>query len=185
MLEFISTHAAISGFIFGLWIIGSLMAFRAINRHKRTVMSLSAAEFRDLAIIKRNTQLKKGLSKAYSEIKSRVFGVTVDGRYRLLFSLDRWYRKHRELTQEEFGELFGKPLTERLKKEGFLTPVLVGPVDEVKAAAAKGGFDIEGLEILDPATYPGMEDMVKTMVELRKGKMTEEECRGLLQKGNY
>ena len=73
----------------------------------------------------------------------------------------------------------------RLKKEGFLTPVLVGPVDEVKAAAAKGGFDIEGLEILDPATYPGMEDMVKTMVELRKGKMSEEECRAALSRGNY
>ena len=28
----------------------------------------------------------------------------------------------------------------RLKKDGFLTPVLVGNVDEVKAAAAKGGF---------------------------------------------
>ena len=64
----------------------------------------------------------------------------------------------------------------RLKKEGFLTPVLVGPVEEVKAVAANGGFDIEGLEILDPETYPGMEEMVKTMVELRKGKMTEEEC---------
>ena len=71
----------------------------------------------------------------------------------------------------------------RLKKEGFLTPVLVGPVEEVKAVAANGGFDIEGLEILDPETYPGMEEMVKTMVELRKGKMTEEECRTLLQKG--
>ena len=29
----------------------------------------------------------------------------------------------------------------RLKKDGFLTPVLVGNVDAVKAAAAKGGFD--------------------------------------------
>ena len=73
----------------------------------------------------------------------------------------------------------------RLKKEGFLTPVLVGNVEEVKAAAAKGGFDIEGLEILDPATYEGMDEMVATMVELRKGKMTPEECRANLMKGNY
>ena len=29
----------------------------------------------------------------------------------------------------------------RLKQEGFLTPILVGNVDEVKAAAEKGGFD--------------------------------------------
>ena len=74
---------------------------------------------------------------------------------------------------------------DRLKKGGFLTPVLVGNVDEVRAAAAKGGFDIEGLEILDPATYPEMEEMVATMVELRKGKMSPEECKANLLKGNY
>ena len=73
----------------------------------------------------------------------------------------------------------------RLKKEGFLTPVLVGNVEEVKAEAAKGNFDIEGLEILDPATYEDMDTMVETMVELRKGKMTAEDCRAALLKGNY
>ena len=73
----------------------------------------------------------------------------------------------------------------RLKKGGFLTPILVGNVEEVKAAAAKGGFDIEGLEILDPATYPEMDKMVDTMVELRKGKMSAEDCRAALSKGNY
>ena len=71
----------------------------------------------------------------------------------------------------------------RLKKGGFLTPVLVGKVDVVKAAAEKGGFDIEGLEILDPATYDKMDEMVETMVALRKGKMTAEECREALSKG--
>ena len=73
----------------------------------------------------------------------------------------------------------------RLKKDGFLTPVLVGSVEEVKAAAAKGGFDIDGLEIIDPLTYGKMDEMVETMVALRKGKMTAEECRELLKKGNY
>ena len=73
----------------------------------------------------------------------------------------------------------------RLKKGGFLTPILVGNVEEVKAAAAKGGFDIEGLEILDPLTYAGMDEMVAKMVDLRKGKMTEEDCRKALSKGNY
>ena len=73
----------------------------------------------------------------------------------------------------------------RLKKDGFLTPVLVGNVEEVKAATAKGGFDIEGLEIIDPLTYDKMDEMVDAMVALRKGKMTPEECRELLKKGNY
>ena len=73
----------------------------------------------------------------------------------------------------------------RLKKDGFLTPILIGNVDVVKENAAKGGFDIEGLEILDPLTYPGMDEMVEKMVELRKGKMSPEECRTALSKGNY
>ena len=73
----------------------------------------------------------------------------------------------------------------RLHKEGFLTPILVGNVETVKAEAAKGGFDIEGIEILDPATYEEMDAMVEKMVELRKGKMTPEDCHANLLKGNY
>ena len=73
----------------------------------------------------------------------------------------------------------------RLKKDGFLTPILIGNVEEVRAAAAKGGFDIEGLEILDPATYGEMDAMVEKMVALRKGKMSAEQCREALSKGNY
>ena len=73
----------------------------------------------------------------------------------------------------------------RLLSGNFLTPVLVGNVDEVKAAAEKGGFNINGAIILDPATYEGMDDMVNTMVELRKGKMSADECRAALSKGNY
>jgi phosphate acetyltransferase len=68
---------------------------------------------------------------------------------------------------------------------GFLTPVLVGEPDAVRAAAQAGGFDIRGLEILDPRTYEKMDEMVEAMVALRKGKKTAEECRELLKKGNY
>ncbi len=75
--------------------------------------------------------------------------------------------------------------TARLNEGKFLTPVLIGNVDEVKANAAKGGFNIEGVEIIDPASYEGMDEMVAKMVELRKGKMSPEECKALLLKGNY
>ncbi|MBR4628101.1 MAG: phosphate acetyltransferase [Ruminococcus sp.] len=75
--------------------------------------------------------------------------------------------------------------TDRLLKEGLMGVVLCGNVDEVKAAAAKGGFSIDGAEIVDPATYPEMEALVAQMFELRKGKMTEEECRAALAKSNY
>ena len=73
----------------------------------------------------------------------------------------------------------------RLKKDGLMDSILVGNVDEVKAAAAKGGFDIEGMEIIDPATYSEMDAMVEKMVELRKGKMSAEDCKAALAKGNY
>ncbi len=73
----------------------------------------------------------------------------------------------------------------RLMKEGLLKVILVGNEAEVKAKAAEGGFDIAGAEIVDPAAYPGMDEMVAKMVELRKGKMSEEECRAALSKGNY
>ena len=75
--------------------------------------------------------------------------------------------------------------TAKLKADGFLTPILVGVEEEVKEAAAKGGFDIEGVRVVNPATYDKMDAMVDTMVELRKGKMTAEECRNSLQKCNY
>ncbi len=73
----------------------------------------------------------------------------------------------------------------RLLSGNFLTPILVGKVDEVKAAAEKTGFNIHGAEIIDPETYDKMDEMVATMVELRKGKMSPEECRAALLKGNY
>ena len=49
--------------------------------------------------------------------------------------------------------------------------ILCGNVDEVKAAAKNGGFNIDGAEILDHATYPEMDALVAQMFELRKGKM--------------
>ena len=75
--------------------------------------------------------------------------------------------------------------TARILKEDLMGVILCGNVDDVKAAAAAGGYDIEGAEILDPLTYEGMEELVAMMVELRKGKMTEEEVRELLKKSNY
>ena len=74
---------------------------------------------------------------------------------------------------------------DKLLKENLMGVVLCGAPAEVKAAAEQGGFDISGAEILDPATYPEMDALVAQMVELRKGKMTEEECRELLKKSNY
>ncbi|MFR4979401.1 MAG: phosphate acyltransferase, partial [Butyricicoccus sp.] len=42
----------------------------------------------------------------------------------------------------------------RLKKDDILTPILVGNVQEVQSAASQNHFDITGIEIIDPASYP-------------------------------
>ena len=73
----------------------------------------------------------------------------------------------------------------RLLSGTFLTPVLVGNPEEIQAAAEEAGFNIRGAEIIDPETYPEMDKMVDTMVELRKGKMSAEDCAAALKKSNY
>ena len=73
----------------------------------------------------------------------------------------------------------------RLLSGTFLTPVLIGKEAEIRSAAEDAGFNIRGAEIYDPETYEKMDDMVNKMVELRKGKMTPDECRTMLKKGNY
>lgn len=73
----------------------------------------------------------------------------------------------------------------RLLAGTFLKPILVGNPDAVRAAAEDVGYNINGAEILDPKNYDKMDEMVARMVELRKGKMTEEQCREALSHGNY
>ena len=73
----------------------------------------------------------------------------------------------------------------RLLAGTFLKPILVGNVEAVRAAAEDAGYNINGAEIIDPKNYDRMDEMVAQMVELRKGKMTEEQCREALSHGNY
>ena len=73
----------------------------------------------------------------------------------------------------------------RLLSGTFLTPLLVGKEKEIFEAAEEVGFNIRGATIIDPENYEGMDEMVARMVELRKGKMTEEQCRAALQHANY
>lgn len=73
----------------------------------------------------------------------------------------------------------------RLLSSTFLTPVLVGNAEEIRKAAEEYGFNINGAKIFDPENYARMDEMVQVLMELRKGKMTEEECRRNLKKGNY
>ncbi len=73
----------------------------------------------------------------------------------------------------------------RLAEEGAVTPILLGTVEEIKAAAQKAGVSIEGIEVKTPETDPLFDELVAKFVERRKGKATEEDARKLLKDPNY
>ncbi len=73
----------------------------------------------------------------------------------------------------------------RLLAGTFLKPILIGKPQEVRDAAEEIGYNINGATIIDPEEYEKMDEMVARMVELRKGKMTEEQCRDALKHANY
>ena len=75
----------------------------------------------------------------------------------------------------------------RLLSGTFLTPVLIGDTDEILKVADDECLNMHGVEIINPLTYPkeDMDEMVAKMVELRRGKMSEEQCRDALQHANY
>ena len=74
---------------------------------------------------------------------------------------------------------------DKLTAEGILGVILLGTEEEVKAVAKAGNYNIDKCSIIDPAGYPEMDAMVAEMVKLRKGKMTEEQCRKALFQSNY
>ena len=74
---------------------------------------------------------------------------------------------------------------EQIKKEGFAKLILLGNKETIEKDAKSYGFDLSGIELVDPKTAPSLDDYVTTLVELRKSKgMTEEEARKLLTESN-
>ncbi len=74
----------------------------------------------------------------------------------------------------------------RLLAGTFLTPILVGEPKAVKDAAEDAGYNIRGAQIIDPANYDRMDEMVELFCELRKSKgVTPEQARKTLSQANY
>ena len=73
----------------------------------------------------------------------------------------------------------------RLLSGTFLTPILMGNEIEILTAAQRAGYNIRGATIIDPKEYRDMDMMVDKMAELRKGKMTREQCAEALTHRNY
>ena len=74
----------------------------------------------------------------------------------------------------------------RLLASSFLSPILVGNEAEIMAAAEESGFNIRGANIVDPAKYDRIDEMVDLFCELRKSKgVTPDQARKVLSQANY
>lgn len=74
----------------------------------------------------------------------------------------------------------------RLLASYFLNPILVGNEESIQNAAEESGFNIRGAEIIDPAKFDRMDEMIDLFCELRKSKgVTPEQARDILSQTNY
>jgi phosphate acetyltransferase len=75
--------------------------------------------------------------------------------------------------------------TSRLASENILTPILIGNEEEIRGKANELGVSLNAIEIYDPKSYSGMNELVASFVERRKGKVTEDDARNILLDENY
>jgi len=62
-------------------------------------------------------------------------------------------------------------------EEGLALPVLVGAHAKIRKRALEVGVSLAGIELVDPASYPRLGDLVQTLYALRKHKgLTEEDA---------
>lgn len=73
----------------------------------------------------------------------------------------------------------------KLKDEDLVHPIILGTAAELEASSKAAGVSIDGIEVIDPTSYEGMDDLVAKAMEIRKGKWDEEKTRKLLKQYNY
>jgi len=99
--------------------------------------------------------------------------------------LENLHKTRRTLVFTEGADARILEAAERLTRENLMDVILVGCPTEIERTAKEKGFSTEGMTVMDPETYPDIEDMTRQMAELRHGKMTEAECREMLRRANY
>jgi len=73
----------------------------------------------------------------------------------------------------------------RLNNDGDIKPIVLGEKKELEEIAKSEGVELGSLEILNPAEYEEIDEMVAKFVERRKGKASEEDAREILKDHNY
>lgn len=73
-----------------------------------------------------------------------------------------------------------------INKDKICKIIILGDETQIKADFAKNGWDLTGIELINPATSPRLEEYASLLFELRKSKgMTEEEAQKTALIPNY
>lgn len=73
-----------------------------------------------------------------------------------------------------------------INKDKICKIIILGNETQIKADFAKNGWDLTGIELINPATSPRLEEYASLLFELRKSKgMTEEEAQKTALIPNY
>ncbi|ARJ51137.1 phosphate acetyltransferase [Staphylococcus lutrae] len=73
----------------------------------------------------------------------------------------------------------------QLHASNYVTPIVLGNIDKIKALASENDLTIEDLNMIQPDTSDLKAALVEQFVERRKGKATEEQAQSLLNNVNY
>lgn len=73
----------------------------------------------------------------------------------------------------------------KLQATDYVTPLVLGNEEKVNTLAQDKGLDISNIQIIDPSKSDLKSELVKSFVERRKGKATEEQAQELLNNVNY
>src|SRR5690606_9481930 len=69
--------------------------------------------------------------------------------------------------------------------EQLVKPILIGEKEEIEKIANKKGISIEGISIYHPSTYEHKDEMISSLIERRRGKVTEQEAESIILDVNY
>ena len=73
-----------------------------------------------------------------------------------------------------------------LARSNMVIPIILGKEEEIlKTVEEAGGFPLSGCELIDPENYADTDKMVAELVDVRKGKIDEDEARKLVKDVNY
>ncbi|MFD1361601.1 phosphate acetyltransferase [Lentibacillus salinarum] len=73
----------------------------------------------------------------------------------------------------------------QLGAAGIVTPILLGDEQEIRQKAEALRVDVSVSHLIDPYHYPAFDQMVDAFVERRKGKVSPDDARQILQDENY